>query len=566
MAAMTEGPADAGSYRKEYKTYDAFQGKTFVVDLAQVDQQAQDFEGREWLEWRTKEHLPLGWDLEWVPDKSKEADNPIALMQLADDNVALLLRTHRSGSWLPDSVREALLSEDCKKVAVGYDGGDKRKMRLSFGFEPNGILDLCPLAKDKGLPQVGLKFMAEHFGWLMKKESRVARSNWACGKLSPDQERYAAEDAYFTFLLLEKLRSLPDASVAEASGDLLRMQPGWSEQGLEARSDGIWCRLCERGPMTMPMVIHQHIRGQKHVKKFNSKQEQDAELKTRTPERLQNLAAQGIVLQADGVSFRCTLCAAGPFLAMASIDIHLQSKKHQKASGNKILNGCCSLVPDPKQALAQQHAADAHGLLAERLWNLPDYVTVVEDNALVCNLCSSRPLTVKSMVDHLDGAQHSKTCRAQGLEEVIFVKDRDRFEWLSDGEPVVRSNHAPSGLAPPEVRHGAEAMKQQQQPEDEPPVPEYPSLPPGWRMKHDANGQPYYADIQMKVTSRRPPRAYEELTWERMPDAEGRPFWRSRDLAFYERDPSWRRYHDPAGGTYWSNEVLGVRFWEPEVN
>jgi len=193
------------------KNYDGFPGKVIVVDLATVNGETEKFEGRDWLDGITRENKPVGWDLEWQPDRTKETDNPIALMQFADDKVALLLRTHRTRNWLPVSVMRTLLSESCKKVQVGWDGPDKQKMQSTFNFQPLGILDMAELAKVKGVAAQGLKSLSDHFGMKMQKDSRIARSNWADKELTDQQKLYAAEDAYFSFMLYQKLTLLPDA-------------------------------------------------------------------------------------------------------------------------------------------------------------------------------------------------------------------------------------------------------------------------------------------------------------------------------------------------------------------
>ena len=190
--------------------YDEFKGRIIVVDLYDIDWNTQEFEGREWLEWRTRENLPVGWDLEWQPDRTKAADNPIALMQFGDENVCLLVRTIWTRSWLPDAIKECLLSEGCKKIGVGWDGSDKLKMKLSFDLMPNGIVDLAEIAKEKGLVEQGLKALCHYFRYRPRKDTKVARSNWACrSELSQAQIRYGAEDAYFTYILYDKLLALP---------------------------------------------------------------------------------------------------------------------------------------------------------------------------------------------------------------------------------------------------------------------------------------------------------------------------------------------------------------------
>ena len=246
-----------------------FPKQPIVVDLADINPKiTEKFPGSDWLEGKVKKKQPIGWDVEWPPDGRKETDNPIALMQFADAETALLIRTHRTGHWLPPIITEVLTSDTCIKVCVGYDSADKHKMRMSFDLQPAGLLDLATLAAQKGLKEAGLKSLAEYFQYRIRKETRIARSNWAQPELTAEQQAYAAEDAYFTFLLREKLEELPDKKEeiqSLAVEGQLRLQEGWAEQGIEKRHDGLWCQLCHQGPMNTPDNVRTHLMGSNHV-------------------------------------------------------------------------------------------------------------------------------------------------------------------------------------------------------------------------------------------------------------------------------------------------------------
>ena len=247
--------------------YHKFPKTPIVVDLSQIDGGGKRFPGSSWLEEKLRNKQAVGWDLEWPPDR-KERDNPIALMQFADADTALLVRTHISQSWLPDLIQSVLESESCIKICVGFDSADKHKMRTSFNLLPGGLLDLATLAAQKGLKEAGLKSLAERFGFRIRKEPRIARSNWAQAQLTAEQVTYAAEDAYFTFLLREKLEELPDKREEVQSLAVegqLRLQEGWAEQGIEKRHDGLWCQLCHQGPMNTPDNVRTHLMGNNHA-------------------------------------------------------------------------------------------------------------------------------------------------------------------------------------------------------------------------------------------------------------------------------------------------------------
>lgn len=598
------------------REYDEFQGRVIVVDLATIDGQTEEFEGRHWLEGRVRERLPVGWDLEWQPDRTKDSDNPIALMQFSDERTALLLRTHRTRNWLPTSVMKALLSESCTKVGVGWDGPDKQKMQSTFNFQPVGIYDLSEIAKKKGIAEQGLKSLTEHFGIKMRKDSRIARSNWAAPELTQEQIQYAAEDAYFSFLLFDKLRNLPDPVPQDQEGydqvnkGVLELQPGWEEQGIVRRHDGLWCAMCEKGPMLVPMVVARHMEGKNHQKKMQNKRGFAFSANGEPEELPDEYVVQGIIC-GDGLNelrvgeYKCILCNAGPFNNLQSIDSHLQSKKHIKMSN-----------PQPEPA-PQEEEVEKKDPFEDHMWNFPDYVTL-ESGVLTCTLCTSKATAVAPMHLHLGGDKHAKRCRSTGNDELIYIKERSRLEVMSTGMPVVRTGFkAPkrgsssgskagtsSSKIPSEKGVAGQAQKsalpegweqytdtqsgcayfynpstkvsQWERPEaPRKTIPDASSLPPGWQVvmaeepapEREAQGSWYYADLEMQVSQWDPPPAYVHSDWNRQVDPAGRPFWTSKelDMAFYESDSKWQRLVDQKGTIYWSNQEQGIRFFEPDL-
>lgn len=439
MNQQQSGTAAGKSQAQE--EYSVFKGKIHVVDLATINGQTEDFEGRAWLENRVTNRLPLGWDLEWQPDRSKDSDNPVALMQFADANTALLVRTHRTKNWLPYAICKALCSDTCKKIGVGFDGPDKTKMQNTFNFIPSGVEDLADIARKKGLPETGLKLLSARFGYNMKKDSRTARSNWASEYLSADQVQYAAEDAWMTFLLYDKLKELPDPVISQEEGyeavnaGLLEMQPGWEEQGIVRRHDGLYCVTCDKGPMTVPLVVERHMEGAKHKKKMEMR---NGVVPGQTPELSEDYMVQGIYT-ADGINelqegeYKCKICDAGPFKNLTAVDDHLKSKRHLKKTAPP--------EPAPEKVDPVEVAKEQ---ISEALWNFPDYVSYEEPATLRCTLCDKKGdqiNAVKVMKMHLGKDSHAKKCRSLGNPEIVYVEERDRLELMESGRAVVRTGH-----------------------------------------------------------------------------------------------------------------------------
>jgi len=577
-----------------------FQGKIVSVDLANVDGQTEDFEGRTWLDGRVRDRLPVGWDLEWQPDRITGSDNPVALMQFADENMALLLRTHKTRNWLPSSVLRALLSDSFCKVGVGWDGVDKQKMQNTFHFQPNGIVDLADIARKKGLAEQGLKSLTEHFGIKMRKDPRVARSNWAANELTKEQIQYAADDAYFSFMLLDRLKALPDLMQKDPLGyaavnkGVLEVQPGWEEQGIERRHDGLWCCMCEKGPMTVPLVVTRHMEGRQHKKNLQAKQGLGIDGHTTVEDVPEEYTLQGIVA-GDGLNgvqrgeYKCTICDAGPFNALVAADAHIKSKKHQK-------NTAPPPEPAPSGDVAKKDPFEDH------MWNFPDYVTL-EGGMLTCTICPSKAAGVLPMKMHLGGTAHAKKCRLIKVDEVLYIKERDRLELFRNGKPVVRSGYkvpkpgskavevpveqrasqatAPeaarvatpsqqgsdaisvggsddigaageiaatvalpdSGNLPPgweelvDVQTGASyfynnatKISQWEHPQQSPPQ-SLQRLPPGWEVAWDGHGKQYYADLESQSSQWEAPPHYVHADWTRRVDAAGQAFWTCPSLS-----------------------------------
>mmetsp|Transcript_97900 Transcript_97900/g.227007 ORF Transcript_97900/g.227007 Transcript_97900/m.227007 type:complete len:584 (-) Transcript_97900:47-1798(-) len=573
---------NGGQQRLGRQEFDEFRGQLFVVDLADIDGHSEEFQGRAWLENRVREKLPMGWDLEWQPDRTKESDNPIALMQFADESTALLLRTHRTRNWLPTAVLKALLSDSCTKVGVGWDGPDKLKMQSTFNFLPQGIYDLSEVAKKKGLGEQGLKTLTEHFGLKMRKDPRVARSNWASPFLTQEQVYYAAEDAYFSYLLYDKLRNLPDKSASEVDGynhlnqGVLQLEPGWEEQGIERRHDGLYCSLCEKGPMTVPQIVARHMEGQKHKKKMEQK------CPTCVPEELSDeYLLQGIVAGDDTNDIRvgeykCMICNAGPFNALQTVDQHLKSKKHIK-----------NTTPAPEPSPAEEEDAK-RDLIEEQMWNMPDYVEL-EGTTLTCTLCNSRATAVAPMRLHLGGDKHAKKCRSSGHDELIYVQERSRLEIMSSGKPVMRKvakkTQAPRDAEKPAPKPSEPAQgplpdgwTEHIDPTSTRPYYHNPTtgvsqwvrpqsgprLPPGWEKVALKPEGCYYADVETQVSQWEEPPAYVHGDWRRNVDPVGQAFWTCSHLqvSFYESDTAWTRLIDQKGSVYWSNTERGIRFFE----
>ena len=65
----------------------------------------------------------------------------------------------------------------------------------------------------------------------------------------------------------------------------------------------------------------------------------------------------------------------------------------------------------------------------ERLWNLPDYVEL-KDQELTCTLCTVKLPTVTQMYMHLQGDKHHRKAHARKVPDVIWIQARNQLERL----------------------------------------------------------------------------------------------------------------------------------------
>ncbi len=149
-------------------------------------------------------------DLEWRPDRFKDRNNPVALIQLATTTRCVLLRTvnwDTSGSaGLPDALGR-FFSEASNRFFVGFSwaSGDEKKMQSSFGVGKDVFSNFCDLQE---LAQVlgygkkcGLAWLTnEVVGAELPKD--VARSDWEATALTEAQQQYSALDVFSLHAIL----------------------------------------------------------------------------------------------------------------------------------------------------------------------------------------------------------------------------------------------------------------------------------------------------------------------------------------------------------------------------
>jgi hypothetical protein len=153
----------------------------------------------------------VAFDAEWRPDWSG-SDNPISVLQLAFPKTkrVYVLQVQLLGGKLPVEVQMMLVNPGVTKVGFGVDAADTAKLqRTGIAVTRDSVVDVQPgcakaislLTGDRAQAgPTGLKRAAQQLlGVTMDK--RLACSDWASDRLTADQIRYAALDAWVTLRL-----------------------------------------------------------------------------------------------------------------------------------------------------------------------------------------------------------------------------------------------------------------------------------------------------------------------------------------------------------------------------
>ncbi len=151
-----------------------------------------------------KNETVLGFDTEARPSFKKGISYPRSIIQLAGSQDVVIIQLMKV-SFGPLLAR--LLS--CPyviKVGVAIHE-DIRLLQKSYFFEPRGIIDIADIARRLHLKTQGLRNLAANL--LGGRISKTAQcSNWQQDKLSLQQIRYAATDAWVGRELYLKLAVL----------------------------------------------------------------------------------------------------------------------------------------------------------------------------------------------------------------------------------------------------------------------------------------------------------------------------------------------------------------------
>lgn len=148
-----------------------------------------------------KKQTVLGFDTEAKPSFKRGQTNPVALLQLATAERAVLIRLSKIG--LRPSLAAILSNADIVKAGVATKD-DIVGLRRLYSFVPGGFVELQSFVKQYGITDNGLRKLC---GLVLGVRISKARqlSNWELPLLSESQLRYAATDAWAGYAVYTRL-------------------------------------------------------------------------------------------------------------------------------------------------------------------------------------------------------------------------------------------------------------------------------------------------------------------------------------------------------------------------
>jgi len=143
----------------------------------------------------------VGFDTESRPSFKKGIINPVAMLQVALEDVVYIIRVSHCG--FTSSVVDLLQSGNVLKIGISLDD-DFLQLQRSVNVVPHNFIDLNKLAPQNGIDNIGVRNLSGIF-----LEGRVSKnqqtSNWEAHKLTKAQITYAATDAWVCLKIYQQM-------------------------------------------------------------------------------------------------------------------------------------------------------------------------------------------------------------------------------------------------------------------------------------------------------------------------------------------------------------------------
>lgn len=169
-----------------------FNGHIVVVDREeQIEEMCRDLASQ----------TIIGFDTETRPSFKSGVTNKVALLQLSTHERCYLIRLCRTK--LHNTILKILSNPQIIKIGADV-AGDLRSLHALRHFHERGFLDLQQIVPAWGIGEKSLRKMsAIVLGRRVSKAQRL--SNWEASTLTPQQQMYAATDAWICIRIYEKL-------------------------------------------------------------------------------------------------------------------------------------------------------------------------------------------------------------------------------------------------------------------------------------------------------------------------------------------------------------------------
>ncbi len=209
----------------------------------------------------------LGVDTETKPCFNPGERRLPALLQIATEERAYLFRTNKIG--LPQGVAEILDNPNIAKVGLAFKD-DLNGLRKHRRFTAKNCIDIQKIVLNYGILDLGLQnIFAIVFGQRISKTQRL--TNWENEILTPEQQRYAATDAWATLRIYQELKATEPLPQKEAQAlrqaDIQRLVA--HQQRVMAERGIVWPPKKKEAPSNSPQKGRTQ-RGSK-TKKTNGK-------------------------------------------------------------------------------------------------------------------------------------------------------------------------------------------------------------------------------------------------------------------------------------------------------
>ncbi len=143
----------------------------------------------------------IGFDTETKPSFKRGQLNNVSLLQLSAGSTCYLFRLNHIG--LPECVKELLEDSNYLKVGLSIHD-DFHNLHRMYKLEPDGFIDLQSYVKKFNISDNSLaRIYGILFGERISKGQRL--TNWEAESLTPNQQAYAALDAFACVRIYEYL-------------------------------------------------------------------------------------------------------------------------------------------------------------------------------------------------------------------------------------------------------------------------------------------------------------------------------------------------------------------------